>query len=149
VSDDTLSLKEAAERAGVSPAALRRWASSGVVPGMSGESGERWTTPAAAHARVVARLRQRGHSLDQIRAATEEGRLAYGFVEETFPAAGAPRTLEEAAEVTGLEVALIERYWTTMGLPASGLEQLTDEDVQALRYAGSVLAADCAPRGAI
>ncbi len=33
----------------------------------------------------MARLRERGHSLDEIREATEKGRLAYGFVEEMFP----------------------------------------------------------------
>ena len=47
--------------------------------------------------------------------------------------------MDEAAEATGLEPALIERFWTTMGLPGQTLESLTDEDVQALQYAASVL----------
>jgi adenylate cyclase len=141
VTDESLSLKEVAARADVSPATLRRWASSGVIPAMSGRPGERWTTPAAAHARVVARLRKRGHSLDEIRRAAQEGRLAYAFVEETFPPPGRRHTLREAAGESGLEPALIERFWASMGLPAADLDRLIDEDVEALRYAGSVLAA--------
>ena len=141
MSQDTLSLREAAERVGVSPATLRRWASSKVIPEMAGRRPGPWTPAAVAHARVVARLRTRGHSLDEIRKAAEEGRLAYGFVEETFPEVGAPRSLEDAAHETGLEAALIERFWTSMGLPATDLERLSDEDVRALNYAASVLAA--------
>ena len=55
-----------------------------------------------------------------------------------------PATLRRwasAAAATGLEPALIERFWTGMGLPTAGLERLTEDDVQALRYAASVLAA--------
>ncbi|HVE68643.1 MAG TPA: MerR family transcriptional regulator, partial [Solirubrobacteraceae bacterium] len=68
-----LTLSEAAERAGVSPATLRRWGEQGVIPQYRGE----WTPSAAAHARLVARLRQRGHSLSEIRRAGETGRLAF------------------------------------------------------------------------
>ena len=141
MSDERLSLSAVAERAGVSPSTLRRWASTGLIPEMSGKKGEPWTRAAASHARLVARLRERGHSLDEIRVATKEGRLAYGFVEEMFPREGAVRTLDEAADATGLEPPLIERFWTSMGLPARGLDQLTDQDVRALSYAASVLAA--------
>ena len=141
MSDAPLSLKEAAERAGVSPATLRRWAASRLIPGMSGKKADGWTAAAAAHARVVARLRDRGHSLDEIREATKQGRLAYGFVEEMFPAASGVRSIDDAAEATGLRPALIERFWDSLGLPAQGLERLTDDDVRALQYAASVLAA--------
>jgi adenylate cyclase len=75
VTDRPLTLSEVAGRAGVSSATLRRWASSGVIPTMDG-GGEGWTPSAAAQARVVARLRERGHSLDEIRRATGEGQLA-------------------------------------------------------------------------
>ena len=141
MTDATLSTKEAAERAGVSTATLRRWASTGVIPQMSGKKDERWTAAGAAHARVVARLRQRGHTLGQIRQAAADGRLAYGFVEEMFPPPSGAVTVEEAAEIVGVEPALVERFWASMGLPAAGLERLTDDDVQALQYAASVLAA--------
>ena len=133
-----VTLKEAAERAGVSPATLKRWAESGVIPEQDGDG---WSGPAVAHARIVARLRSRGHSLDAIREATREGRLSYGFIESVFPAAKSGRPLDEVAEETGLEPALIERLWSGIGLPQQELDRLTDEDVQALHYIASVLSA--------
>jgi adenylate cyclase len=140
VTDQELTLKQAAERAGVSPATLRRWAETGVIPEVDGKGG--WTAPAAAHARIVARLRERGHSLEHIREASRQGRLAYGFIEELFPHDREPRSLKDAEEATGLEAALIERFWTGIGLPPQALEEdLTDEDVQALQYVASVIAA--------
>ena len=74
--DEQLTLKEAAERVGVSPSTLRRWAETGVIPEVDGSGG--WTAAAVAHARIVARLRDRGHRLEQIREAGRQGRLAYG-----------------------------------------------------------------------
>ena len=136
---ETLSLKEAAERAGVTPSTLRRWAREGVIPEVDG-SGE-WTTAAVAHARIVARLRERGHKLEHIKQAGAKGRLAYGYIEDMFGSDAPVRPLDEASELTGLEPALIERFWTTLGLPAGELDQLTDEDVEALHYVSAVLGA--------
>jgi adenylate cyclase len=139
VADDTVSLKEAAERVGVSAATLRRWANTGVIPEYDGDGS---LSPAAvAHARIASRLRARGHSLDEIRRATAEGRLAYGYVEDLFPPSRARRPLAEVAEETGLETELIERLWTSIGLPGETADHMTDEDVQALRYIASVLEA--------
>ena len=107
---------------------------------MRAANGEDWTPAAASHARVVARLRHRGHKLEEIREATKQGRLAYGFLEDMFPDSQGTRTLEDAVEATGLQPALIERFWTSLGLPGQGLENLTEDDIQALRYAASVLA---------
>ena len=136
---ESLSLKEAAERVGVSPDTLRRWARAGVIPEVDGK-GE-WTTAAVAHARIVARLRDRGHRLEHIREAGREGRLAYGYIEDMFGDDEQRHSLAEAADLTGLEPALIERFWTSLGLPASGLDELSDDDLQALQYVSSVLAA--------
>ena len=142
MADDTLTLNEAAEKVGVSPATLRRWAATGVIPQVQGKGARQWTTAALTHARIVARLRDRGHSLDEIREATKQGRLAYGFMEELFPdPPEGTYSLKDAAQATGLEPALIERYWTSLGLPAQGLDDLNEEDIQALQYAASVLAA--------
>jgi adenylate cyclase len=137
---ESVSLKEASERVGVSPETLRRWAREGVIPEVNGK-GE-WTTAAVAHARIVARLRERGHKLEEIKEAGREGRLAYGYIEELFGGAGEPeRSLKEASELTDLEPALIERFWASLGLPTRGLEQLSDEDIQALHYVSAVLGA--------
>jgi adenylate cyclase len=134
---ETLSLTEAAERVGVSPGTLRRWAREGVIPEVDG-TGD-WTTAAVAHARIVARLRDRGHKLEHIKQAGAEGRLAYGYIEEMFGGDQPRRSLKDASEETDLEPALIERFWTSLGLPTSGLEELTDEDIQALHYVSAVL----------
>ena len=134
-----LSLREAAERAGVSPGTLRRWARQGLIPEYDGDGG--WTPAAAAHARIVARLRERGHSLREIRRASDAGRLAFGYIEDLFPAEEPTYTLEEAAADTGLEPALIQRIYVTVGFNAASLERLNEDDLQFLRYIAAVLAA--------
>jgi adenylate cyclase len=138
VTQPTLTLTEAADRVGVSPSTLRRWADTGVIPEVDG--GGDWTAAAVAHARIVARLRDRGHRLETIREAGRQGRLAYGYIESLFgdDEAG-QRTLGDASSETGLEPALIERFWNSIGLAPASLESLTDEDLEALRYVASVL----------
>ena len=128
---------EVAERAGVTPATLRRWVKAGLIPQYRGH----WTGAAISQARIVARLRARGHSLDEIRAASESGRLAFGYIEDLLPAQSARYTLKEAARETGLEPALIERIYTTMGFGAAAAERTSDEDLQMLSYSAAVLAA--------
>jgi adenylate cyclase len=138
VAEEPLSLTEAAARVGVSPATLRRWAASGVIPEVDG--GVEWTAAAVAHARVVARLRERGHRLEDIREAGRQGRLSYGYLESLFGEdEEVSHTLRDAAAETGLPEALIERFWTSIGLSPASLESLSDEDLEALRYVGSVL----------
>src|SRR3954452_4158357 len=139
--EERLSHSEVAARAGVTTATLKRWVDKGVIPDGNRVTSDGWTPAAAAHARVVARLRERGHSLDEIKSATKEGRLAYGLLEDLFPLGEQVFTLEDAAEETGLEPELIERIWTSMGFSAGDLETLTGEDMQALRWVASVLAA--------
>jgi adenylate cyclase len=136
---ESLSLKDAAERVGVSPDTLRRWARAGVIPEVDGK-GE-WTTGAVAHARIVARLRERGHTLEQIKAAGEQGRLAYSYIEDMFDGGHPVTSLGRAADETGLEPALIERLFLSMGFNADALEQISDEDLEALHYVSAVLAA--------
>jgi adenylate cyclase len=136
--DGVMSRAEAARRAGVTPQTLTRWARDGLVP--HARDG-RWTPAAVAQARIVTRLRERGHSLDEIRAATESGRLAFGFIEELMPAQERTHTLEEAAAVTGLEPALIERLFLSMGFNAASVERLSDEDLELLRHVAVVLSA--------
>jgi adenylate cyclase len=121
----------------VSPGTLRRWGEAGVIPDYRG----RWTHAAAAHARIVARLRGDGYSLEEIRRAGEDGRLAFGYVEELFPAGrGRTRSLQDAAERTGLEPELIRRIWRGLGFPAWRLEHLDDSDLEALDFMAAVLA---------
>jgi adenylate cyclase len=139
VDDQRLTLKEVAERAGVTPATLRRWVKSGLIPQVDGNGSNGWSGAASAQARVVARLRERGHGIDQIRRATEEGRLAFGYIEELLPEERGGASLKDVAEETGLEPALIERFWTGLGLPSGDLDQLGEDDVAALHDVESVL----------
>jgi adenylate cyclase len=129
-----LTLSEVAQQVGVSPATLRRWVRDGIIP-VDGH----WTPAAVAHARIVARLRERGYSLDTLREAAHSGRLAYGYLEDLFPAPARTRTLDEAAEESGLEPALIERIWTAAGFSSDSLEQIGEDDLQLLRYMAAVL----------
>jgi adenylate cyclase len=137
VAEEVISLQEAARRAGVSPATLRRWAKDGVVP----VDGDRWTATAAAQARVVARMRDRGHSLASLRRAVRDGRLAFGFVEELFPSAERTIDLDEAAERIGLEPELIERLMALLGTPVAGERALTERDTEAMAGIARVLEA--------
>jgi adenylate cyclase len=133
---DRVSLREAAERVGVTAATLRRWLREGVIPNFDGV----WTAGAVGRARMVARLRERGHSLADIRRATEEGRLAFGYIEELFPSEdGELYTMRQAARETGLEPALIERIVTALGFSPARADQLQATDIQLLRYVAAVL----------
>jgi adenylate cyclase len=129
-----LTLAQVAARAGVSPGTLRRWVDGGVIPGYDGS----WTPAAAAYARVVARLRARGHTLAQIKRAGENGQLAAGPLENLLSSSGRRHSLRETARASGLDADLIERIYTAMGLAAQ-LDGLSDEDVEVLKYVAAVL----------
>jgi adenylate cyclase len=135
--EPSLSLKEAAERVGVTPATLRRWAREGLIPSYDGG----WSPGAVGHARIVARLRERGHSIQDIRRATEDGRLAFGYMEALFPSDGRGYSVARAAKETGLEPALVERIVGALGLSSAQAESMSGHDVQLLRYVEAVLSA--------
>jgi adenylate cyclase len=128
-------LAQVASRAGVSPATVRRWVKEGLVPQYDGH----WTPAAAAHVRIVGRLRARGHTLEQIRHAADSGQLALGDIEDLLSPSEGRHTLRQVARETGLQPSLIERIYTTMGLSALSLEVLSDEDLQMLRYIAAIL----------
>ena len=130
-------LTEIAERLDVSPGTLRRWVRDGIVPLRDGA----WSPAAIAHARLVARLRERGHSLGEVREAARTGRLAYGYMEDLFPPPSASVSLEQAAQDSGLEPALIERIWSAAGFSRHALEEISEDDLQLLRYMAAVLGA--------
>jgi adenylate cyclase len=138
VADERISLSEAARRSGVPASTLKRWAEEKIVPVRRG----RWTATAAAQARVVARMRERGYSLEDLREAGREGRLAFGFAEELFSEAGdGGSSLADVAQETGLEPELIERILVILGTPKGRQRDLSPDDVAALRHCARVLAA--------
>jgi adenylate cyclase len=135
--DEHISVSEASRIAGVSPSTLQRWVQAGVIPVRRGS----WTTAAAAQARVVARLRERGHSLAELRRAVQDGRLAFGYVEDLFPGRERNLTRIEASERTGLEEALIERMMALLGTPTAIEGTLNEQDVEAMEHIRDVLRA--------
>lgn len=137
MADQRISLSEASRRSGVPASTLKRWAEEKIVPVRRG----RWTVAAAAQARVVARMRERGYSLEDLKSAGREGRLAFAFTEELFSESEGEHTVEGVAEETGLEPELIERILVILGTPTERRRELTKEDAAALRHCARVLAA--------
>jgi adenylate cyclase len=132
-----LTLAQVASAVGVTPATVRRWVARGLVPGFDG----RWTPSAFAYVRVVARLRDRGHSLARIKQASDDGQLAVGPIENLLSASGARNTLRQASRASGLPIELIRQVYATMGLGPIPPEGLTDEDLEMMGFVAAVLAA--------
>ncbi|MCB0876379.1 MAG: MerR family transcriptional regulator [Solirubrobacterales bacterium] len=133
--DEPISISEAARRSGVSASTLKRWAAQRIVAVERGE----WTSAAASQARLVRRMRERGHSLAEIRKAVADGRLATGSVEELLPAPDRIHSRAEAAAIVGLEEDLIERVMALLGTPMALNDRISDEDIAALqRLAGAL-----------
>lgn len=135
MADERISLKEAAKISGVSPSTLKRWAAEQVIPVENGN----WTRPAAAQARVVARMRERGYGLEEVKEAAREGKLAFGFAEDLIRAPGKTFTRDEAAQRTGLEPELIDRLLSLLGTPTQHEGALGEDDMQALEHIAEVL----------
>ena len=132
-----LTLAQVAAHAGVSAGTVKRWVSKGLVPGYEG----RWTPAAVAYVRVVARLRARGHTLEDIKRASDNGQLAVGPIENLLGSGEGRYNLKEAARESGLQPELIERIYASFGLSPLSLDVFSDEDLQIMRYAAAVLEA--------
>jgi adenylate cyclase len=136
-SSSALTLAQVAARAGVSAGTVRRWVREGLVPQYEGE----WTPAAASHVRIVARLRERGHTVEQIREASQSGRLAFGFIDELLPTSDGHYKLADAVRLTGLKPDEIERLVAAMGLSVLSVDSLSEEDMELLRYVAAILTA--------
>jgi adenylate cyclase len=130
-----LTLAQVAAHAGASPATVRRWVRKGLVPGYEGS----WTPAAVAYVRVVARLRARGHTLEQIKRASDNGQLAVGPIESLLDTGEGQYTLKEAAREAGLQPELIERIYSSYGLSSLSLDVVSEEDLQIMKYTAAVL----------
>jgi len=110
-----MTISEAAGAVGVSTETLRRWLREGVIPEYAGV----WTAAAVGNAKLVARLRERGYTLAQIRVATGEGRLAFGRVLELFEDHQQDqtlRTVRQAARRTGLDTETVGQVAAALGV---------------------------------
>jgi adenylate cyclase len=131
-----ISLAEASRISGVSASTLKRWAAERVVP----VDDQRWTRASAAQARVVARMRDRGYSLEAIKDAAHGGRLAFGSAEDVLQVPEDRYSRDEVAKRTGLEPELIERLMTLLGTPLGMEGRLNEEDMKAMQHCADVLA---------
>ena len=134
-------LSQVAARAGVTAATVRRWVRMGLVPGYDG----RWTPAAAAYVRVVARLRARGHTLAEIKRASERGQLAVAPIEDILSGSEGRYTLKQVARASGLRPELIERILGAMGLSALSTEPMSEEDLEMMKYVAAMLEAGLPP----
>jgi adenylate cyclase len=136
MAEERISVSEAARRSGVPVSTLKRWAAEKIVPVRRG----RWTAAAAAQARVVARMRDRGYSLEDLKAAGREGKLAFGITEEVLPSQGGSISVTEVAERSGLEPELVERILVMLGTPKGRQHQLGEADAAAIEQCARILA---------
>jgi adenylate cyclase len=133
-----LTLAQVAARVGVSSGTVRRWVKEGLIPQYNGG----WSAPAARQVGIVARLRERGYTLEQIREASDSGRLALGDVQDFLSVPeGGRHTLRQTARATGLAPELIERIVGALGLSTLTVESISDEDLEMLKYVAAVLEA--------
>ena len=130
-----MTLAEAARRAGVSPATLRQWQKRGLIPQYDGE----WSASAVGAARVIARMRDRGHSLEDLERATAQGRLAFGVLQDLFPLPDDRVSIDEAAAEVGLDPALVTRIVSGLGLSPEHTETVGPDEIQLLRYVAQTL----------
>jgi adenylate cyclase len=130
-------LAQVAAACGVTPATVKRWIAKGLVPGYDGH----WTPAAFAYVRVVARLRARGHTLEQIKRASDNGQLAVSPIENLLSGSEPRYTLREVSRESGLEEALIERILGAMGLGGQASALLSEEDLQMMKYVAAMLEA--------
>lgn len=129
-------LARVAATAGIAPATVRRWVKEGLVPQYEGV----WTPPAVAQVRIVGRLRDRGHTIEDIRRAQESGQLA-GYVQGMFAPPEGRYTLEQAAQEADIDVAMIERIYLNLGLSTLSLDSMGEEDMEMVRYLAAMLSA--------
>jgi adenylate cyclase len=130
------SLADVAARADVSAATVRRWVREGLVPQYEGS----WTPAAVAQVRIVGRLRERGHTLAQIRRASESGQLA-GYVQGMFAPPEARYSLAQAAHEAEVDEDLIQRIYMSLGLSTLSVDAISEEDMEMLRYIAAMLSA--------
>jgi adenylate cyclase len=100
----------------------------GLLEGVEGKARE-------ARLDLLERLSAEGVSLEELREAVESARLALLPVERALAGDGPRYSAREVAEVSGLELALLQRATAALGIPNSDPDErgLTEADMQAAR----------------
>ena len=108
----------------------------GLFQGLKGEARE-------ARLRLLTDLSRDGVELEELKEAGRAGRLALVPVERALAGDGPRYTAAEVAEKAGVELEVLIRSRSALGVPETDLEarNLTDEDIDAARRLGLLLAA--------
>ncbi len=108
----------------------------GLLEGLDGRARE-------ARRQLLEQLEGDGVELDELRQASQEGRLALVPVERILVGGEGRHTLAQVAEQTEVEPELLERYWRAIGLAVSDPEEAVylDADVDAARRIAQLRAA--------
>ena len=132
-----LSLEELAVSVGVDASTVLGWHRLGLLVG----DGERFSLQDLERSRLILYAERRGISVDEIvEACRTQGDLLSQFVKLVVgdnPRRG--RRIEDAAGATGLDPATLHSIWVASGF--GDQEEVYDEDLDALRTVGAVLAA--------
>jgi adenylate cyclase len=98
----------------------------GLLEGLDGK-------PRQARLELLEKLADDGVPLEELRTATEEGRLALVPVERVLGGGPASHSAEEIAEKTGVEREFLDRLWRSLGMPLADPDQrvFTDADLEA------------------
>jgi len=99
----------------------------GLLDGVEGDEARQ------ARLRLLERLSDEGVELDELRQATEEGRLALLPVELVLAGDDRRLTQKQIAEQAGLEIELLRKVWRALGMPEPPEDKavFTQEDLEA------------------
>jgi adenylate cyclase len=128
-----MNVDKAAVAVGEGAETLRDWVAQGVVPEYTGE----WTRAAIGKARLVKRILERGYSLEQVREATEQGRLLSGQLVELFGVGDETYSKAHVAKELGLDPSVVDRVAAMLGVGAGA--ELGEPDRHLLRYIAKAL----------
>jgi adenylate cyclase len=128
-----MNVDKAAAAVGEGPETLRDWVTQGVVPEYTGE----WTRAAVGKARLVKRILERGYTLEQVREATEQGRLISGQIVELFGVGDETYSRVQVAKELGLDPSVVDRVTAMLGVGAE--DELGEPDRDLLRYIAKAL----------
>ncbi len=126
---DELTLEELSGRTGEPVERLRQWRSLGIV---GAEGSEGFRPEDVERAGLVQLLLRRGIGLEAIADAFKGG-LVEGARDVLMPAGAGPRfSLEEAAEMVGMDVDVLQRLWYAAGLGKPS-ELVDENDVEMMK----------------
>jgi adenylate cyclase len=104
------------------------WEAEGLLEGTDGKARE-------GRRELLDELHESGLSLDELREATEEGRLVLLPLEQVLSGDGPLLTRDEVAAKAEVDVALLRKNWKALGMtePGEGEKAFTERDVDAAK----------------